>query len=184
MLTSALHAQSPVIDLLDWEGEVIPGFYHKDVHNKLNPFAGTWLYTNGNTSLKIVLVKKVMVYDGEFYEDLLIGEYRYVENGVEKFNSLADLNAPLTYMTDHKIYGNHIPRGGLTPFDEEISGETRFKLIFEDNRVAKLNIRKTTVSGQEAIQIFKVNLMPELKFGDLLPPASAVPEGFYTLIKQ
>ncbi|MFN4313275.1 MAG: DUF6705 family protein [Chitinophagaceae bacterium] len=46
---------------------------------------------NTNTSFKIVLVKKVQQYNGECYEDLIIGEYQYIVNGVEKVNTLSKL---------------------------------------------------------------------------------------------
>ena len=35
-------------------GSFINGVYYKDVNNFRNQFVGTWLYTNGNTSLTIM----------------------------------------------------------------------------------------------------------------------------------
>ena len=54
-------AQSPVLDISqDMGTENLTGAYYKDTYNLLNPFEGTYLYTNGNTIFKIVFQKKVM----------------------------------------------------------------------------------------------------------------------------
>jgi hypothetical protein len=58
--------------------------YYKDVNNILNDFEGTWLYQSGNTSLKLTLVKSIQFFNGDFYEDTIIGGYQYIENGIEK----------------------------------------------------------------------------------------------------
>ena len=77
-------AQSPILSIDELGRNNLNNAYYKDLNNELNPFEGTWLYANGNTSLKIVLVKKPMYFNGKYYEDLIIGEYQYIENGVEK----------------------------------------------------------------------------------------------------
>ena len=178
----AVNAQSPIIDLQAWEGNIIPGFYLKDVNNVLDPFVGTWLYTNGTTSLEIVLVKKIMKPFGRYYEDLIIGEYRYVLNGVEKFNSINNLNTVYHNESYHRIYGNHIPTTS-SPFDEYFPGEVRLSLYFEDNLGGDMNVRKTMVGGLEAIQIFRICYHPSIRDGDpVIDPVG--PTGIFTLIKQ
>lgn len=71
------------------------GAYYKDTYNDFDKIVGTWKYTNGTTSLTIVLQKKLRqpVYDYSlFYEmDYIVGGYKYVENGVKKINTLAQL---------------------------------------------------------------------------------------------
>ena len=85
-------AQSPIINITDDNGNQIAGSYYKDLDNLLNVYEGTYLYTNGTTTLKIVLQKKTMSFDGHHYEDLIIGEYQYIKNGVEIINTLPRLN--------------------------------------------------------------------------------------------
>jgi hypothetical protein len=76
------------------------GAYYKDLDNDYDRFEGTWEYHNGMDTLKIVLVKREMQYidnsgysiGPSYYQDMLVGEYRYVENGIEKVNTLGYLN--------------------------------------------------------------------------------------------
>ena len=74
------------------------GTYYKDTYNDYNRFEGTWLYTNGNTSFKLVLQKKEMVhflepdFNMDYYVDMIAGEYQYIENGVELVNTLSNLS--------------------------------------------------------------------------------------------
>jgi len=72
------------------------GSYFKDDANKMNPWVGTWKYTNGNTEFKIVITKEtgfhmtpLITGSGlDYYTDLLNGGYYYKENGVVKTNHL------------------------------------------------------------------------------------------------
>ena len=174
--------QTPIIDLQDRDGTRLKNAYYKDVNNVLDPFVGTWLYTNGTTSLKIVLVKKSTALIGDYYEDLIIGEYRYVLNGVEKFNSLNNINTIYSNESYHNIYGNHIPTT-TSPFDEYFPGEVRLDLYFKDNLGGNINVRKTMVSGLEAIQIFRICYHPSIRDGDpVIDPVG--PTRIFTLIKQ
>ena len=61
LLSINCKAQSPIIDIIDDDGSEVIGAYYKDVNNLLNPFEGTYIYTSGSTTLKIVLVKKVLL---------------------------------------------------------------------------------------------------------------------------
>ena len=58
MFTTLIYSQSPVYNTLlaDYQA----GAYYKDDANELNKFEGTWLYTNGNTSFKLILQKRTM----------------------------------------------------------------------------------------------------------------------------
>ncbi|MGF1554632.1 DUF6705 family protein [Paucihalobacter sp.] len=75
----------------------INGYYYKDFNNYLNVFEDTWVYTNGNTSLTTTLQKKAMVHvttsdlSSDYYTDVVIGEYKFIENGIEKINTLQNL---------------------------------------------------------------------------------------------
>lgn len=66
--------------------EKTPNYYLKDVNNEFGKFAGTWKYQNGNTQI-IFKLKKEEHYQAASnynYVDLLVGEYQYIQNGVEK----------------------------------------------------------------------------------------------------
>ena len=60
-------------------------------------FEGNWVFTNGSTSLTITLQKKIMgqisssITNKTFYTDAIIGEYKYIENGIVKINTLHNL---------------------------------------------------------------------------------------------
>ena len=63
----------------------IEGAYYKDTFNDLNLFEGIWHYSTPLDTLTIILEKKEEVYyerpmsSHYYYEDILVGEYRYVE---------------------------------------------------------------------------------------------------------
>lgn len=78
------------------------GSYYKDDANKMNPWVGTWKYTNGDTEFRIVFTKLSGFHmtplltqsNLNYYTDILNGGYYYKENGIVK--------------TDHLIYTNQI----------------------------------------------------------------------------
>src|SRR5690554_6657724 len=154
------YSQSPILSLeqdLGWKNN-IAGAYYKDLDNVLDTFEGTWLYTNGTTSLKIVLVKKSVFFEGSYYEDLMVGEYQYIENGTEKINTLSNLNQNLGY--SHKITGNDIHRDcDYLPVVDCTDGEARLVLGLIDpnpdkSHWATMTVHKRTINGQEAIRVF------------------------------
>ena len=78
-------AQTPIINLYgNQDYGAINNAYYKDVNGFQNQYVGTWLYTNGNTSLKIIFQKRSQIRVGEvgdsFFSDFLVGEYQYIEN--------------------------------------------------------------------------------------------------------
>ncbi|WP_299367829.1 DUF6705 family protein [Winogradskyella sp.] len=88
-------AQSPIISTVDFKNDddnnidLVDGCYLKDVENKFNPFIGTWVWEEGNARLEIVFEKIEMVFDGDYYSDMLVGKYRFVNSSSEeKHNSL------------------------------------------------------------------------------------------------
>ena len=133
------------------------GVYYKDFGNLLNQFEGTYLYTNGTTSFKIVLQKKVMSnVNNIYYEDILIGGYRYIENGIEKINTLDALNQTYSNGWSYSINGNNIMEGKMRCPSCD-NNEKWIAARIKDNvghHVNELFIRKTTVGSQDAIKIF------------------------------
>jgi len=151
-----MYAQSSLRSLENWNGEIEQGAYYKDLNNVMDNFEGTWLYTNGTTSLKIILVKKTMFFDEEYYEDLMIGEYQYIENGIEKINTLSLLNQNLGY--DHEISGNTILKSCYSmPEGDCIEGEKRVRLGLSDAitlHSAVMILKRRVINGRQAIKAF------------------------------
>jgi hypothetical protein len=96
ILLNSCMAQNPVRDIMDVSfppNDKDKGVYFKDTKNVLNGYDGTYLYTNGTKLFKIKLQKNVMINNGYNYEDLIVGEYQLIENGVEKVNTLDRLTS-------------------------------------------------------------------------------------------
>lgn len=165
------------------------GAYYKDTENLLNNFVGTWLYTNGNTSLKFVL-KKVKRYNTNYSEDILVGEYQYIENGTEKINTLGNVSD----FTDKKIKGNSVVYyDSKPPCNDCTANEKRLRVTFSDpvkNTAGALYLRKIMVSGQEAISAwflcdgFTYTGGPDPENIVQTYVGETVPNGTYVLIKQ
>lgn len=182
-------AQTPTIDLNSWNGiSITDGAYYKDIDNYLDPFVGTWLYTNGNTSFKIVIEKKTMAEHPTYYDDLLLGGYQYIENGMEKINTIPMLaNTQIEWSLS--IVGNRV----IDKYDKPecracATTEKRVNLSFSDPErqlSGELILRRITVGGQAALRAFKrttnyfISLTEESPFKFMV-----VPDGEYILIKQ
>jgi len=190
MFTSLTFAQNPVIDLKNYYGDDIAGAYYKDVGNLLNAFEGTYVYTNGNEIFKIVLVKKVMQYDTEYYEDLIIGEYQHIKNGLERINTISQINTIYNNQRRHNIKGNSLINKNNRQWKcpECNDNEKRLRLSIKDvstGRIADILIRRTIENGQ---QIIKINITNIMGVGYIategLPPEFSLPIGEFTMIKQ
>ena len=176
-------AQNPIYDLTHSRLNLQENTYIKDINNILNQFEGTYVYDDGVNYLKIVFQKKIMQDAGNYYEDLLIGEYQYKKNGVEIINTLNKLTTPLTNVYDYSIDGNYF-LNNHTPFDDYTTDNFRINLGMDvpNGIYADLDVRKCVVNGQEAIQIFKRTRYYS-SIGETVPPV-IVPNGFFFLIKQ
>jgi hypothetical protein len=180
-------AQSPVVNIEDDNGERPQNIYYKDINNLLDPYVGTYIYTNGTTSLKFVLQKKVQAFDGWLYEDVIVGEYQYIENGVEKINTLNNLNINHLNSWKYNIMGNQIIEIGLPGCEECTPTEKRIKLSLRDTLSgawARLFFAKMIVNGQQAIRL---NLMWDLRthiYGTPELTPRSFPGGEFILIKQ
>lgn len=192
LTTLGCSAQNPIKDLFSIGYNNIPGAYYKDIYNVLGNFEGTYVYTNGATFLKIVLEKKLMYHNDGYFRDILIGEYQYIENGVQKVNTLSNLGVTYVYMEQHYISGDLIIKKNSRPFCPDCSDlEMRVRLGFRDpnnNCPATILIRKVLVGTQEALEI---KLRDEERYvyyttGTTPPPVEmpTVPVGEYILLKQ
>lgn len=111
------------------------GGYYQDANNLLNPYIGTWIYVNGNTSITMKLRKITNFYNGKFYTDLLIGEYQYIENGVEKLNTLNQFTVDYPIQYEHKLHSmsflNALDKPD--PCNNCNNATPRINLMYEDN---------------------------------------------------
>lgn len=167
--------------------------YIKDTNNLLNQFVGTWEYTNGATKLKIVLRKEVNDYNGYYREDLIYGEYQYIENGVEKINTLSEIDVEYTAQINHSIGGNAILENNARqlPCSDCLLNQKRFLGHISDplkDITGRLFLRKIIVNGEPALSALihftgirttgtdASNIEQEFV-------GSTIPNGDYTLIK-
>jgi hypothetical protein len=188
LLAITCKAQNPVIDISESELGQPDGYYVQDLNFLLNPFEGTYLYSNGNTSFKILLVKKERQYNGRYYEDLIIGEYLYTD-GVITVNTLNEINTVYNDQKSHKIDGNLIVdnnfrmwRCPTCPINEK-----RLSCSIMDastSRYASLIFRRTVEAGQEVmkIKISHVNGLAIVE-GQPAPSDFSLPQGEFTFIK-
>ncbi len=139
LLTLISYAQNPIIDIEEFSGKrnAIENAYYKDINNFMDPYIGTWVYTEicpltGNEIVyfKIVLEKELMTNYGEYYVDTVIGEYQYKENGVELRSTLDN-----TSQYYHGIYswGNLLRKSDTYPLCSDCpTNERRLHLIIRD----------------------------------------------------
>ena len=178
-----------VIPLEEQNGTVLSGAYYKDKNGSLNYYDGIWQYSNGLDTLKIVLRKKIFQPVGNYHEDLLIGEIKYVKNGVLKASTLSAISIDYSNNNRHTISGNIV----LTSPDflnctDCISGEKRIYLGFVDpstniNRAGYMVLKKQIISGLDVIKIFVGYEGQAIKDGETLQTPT-IKYGRYTLIKQ
>ncbi len=113
LFLSGLISCQTVVDLHDHSYPINePNIYYKDIGDKFNPYTGTWVFDNGISYIKIVLVKKIKFPVWQYFEDTLIGGFQYKENGTEIINTLADISSSQNDPIDYPISGN---RFGHTP---------------------------------------------------------------------
>ncbi len=190
LITLSCKAQIVPLEANYWE--VPNGSYFKDTFNEMDKFVGTWKFETSTDTLIIIIQKKTYVYDGdEFYEDLLIGEYHYVSNGVEQVNTLPLLNDATIIGRYHNISGKHIiPNQNLYVkcINCDVS-ERRFILNFHDSDrnylsvsiVLRYLLNQTNPEKMTATIVANGGVMIP---NENSPTAPRVPYGEYTMIKQ
>lgn len=119
-------AQQTVKNLDNPQGEYLQsGFYYKDIDNKLNPYVGTWLYTDGTMSLKIKLEKRehylMETTSKSYYMDMLVGEFEYAVNGTVIVNRIPLLSNTTIDNFDYSITSFDIMRFNVMPHFPEAS---------------------------------------------------------------
>lgn len=198
-------AQTPIIDLYGNQPYgTINNAYYKDVNGFLSQYVGTWLYTNGNTSLKITFQKreqKFMPGNISYYEDMLVGEYQYIENGIEKVNTLNQINTDFGSssidMREHNIQEISCVRypTARPKCNECVPNERRLKMSISEPTFSNIEglangfvIRKFEENGEIKLKIWfysEIQVQPEDENGNQVNfTGFSLPFGEYTLIKQ
>jgi hypothetical protein len=91
-------AQQTIPMAMDYSNYLKNNNYIKDMDNDLDKFVGTWKWTsptNPNTFFEINFFKKEYYNPSgknKFYIDVVLGNYKYVDNGVEISNTLNRIN--------------------------------------------------------------------------------------------
>lgn len=193
IISTSLKSQSIVIDIEEPGFGQPNGYYQKDTNNLLDPFQGTYIYSNGNITFKVALTKMIKQPVASHYEDIIIGEYQYIENGIEKINTLSNLNVVYSdQFLKHNIAGRRIlwNNSRLWKCPQCNPNEKRLGVVVEDKisgRNADLLMRKTLVNGQEVIQAKVQNISSNaINVDNPEPPQPqfALPIGEFTMIKQ
>jgi hypothetical protein len=202
----SISCHSQIIDIYGPEDYgKINGAYYKDVTNFHNQYVGTWLYTNGTTSLKLKFKTVNYVFcdlgTRSFYEDVLIGEYQYIENGVEKVNTLNNIDVDygteyLNVMTSHYLRNLScifFPNSGPV-CNECLPNERRMEMGLSEpghNGMGVANtsfvLRRYFENGVEKLKVWFIN-MTQITFVDdngneTSPAPYKLPTGEYILTK-
>ena len=179
-------------------------YYYKDVDIFFNPYEGDWIYTNGNTSLKIRLLKKERVLFtnslGSYYEDVLVGEYEYIENGILRINTLNNLNINHISSFNYNLYDLARIRKNIYPLCPECAtDEYRIKLNYNEPEYQNYQgfgsymvIRKVVENGVEKLKLKFIEQSREgfraingdINNLEFITANYKIPFGEYTLIKQ
>jgi len=162
-----------------------PNYYKKDVNNEFNKFEGTWKYQNATTEITIILKKEEhYLSPSNYYKDLLVGEYQYIENGIEKVNTLSDINNPAISGYQHKISGG-VFKHQLPSFCIDNSNIAEIKIWlhidhptdeFAEGRIILRYVNDNGIEKIESCIYDKSTLSDNNKLD--------IPDGSYTFVKQ
>lgn len=192
LICLSLSAQE-IESLYDGPTYAEPNKYYKDLYNDLDPFVGTWIFTNGNTALTITLQKKIRMQNRNFFEDVLIGGYKYVVNGSTVVNTLPLLNNNYPKRQEYTIFGNIIIGPTSILCYDCTSTTRRVSLVFwepnrdiwdmepkmEFERVDEGNIQKVKVVFKPTSSFTSYSFDHDPEHYDY-----TIPLGTYTLTKQ
>ncbi|MBU2938354.1 hypothetical protein KO494_02265 [Lacinutrix sp. C3R15] len=177
-------AQSP---LFKADPTLPAGTYYKDLNNDLDKFVGTWKWEENNSSFTITLQKIEQYFDGVNYQDMLIGEYKYIDNGNLVVNTLPLLSDSSIEGSYHNISGCLILNKFMPlPCEDCSTDERRVKLFFDDQNMTYKQtsfwLRHRIINGIEQIdaKLIGYRVVDENNVLD----GGGVPFGEYTLIKQ
>lgn len=165
-----------------------PNYYIKDVNNEFDKFEGTWKFYDGNREIILKLRKEIQyqLSDEHCYEDLLVGEYKYVINNIIVVNTLNYFNSPLIEGYGHNISGgSFLYRLPDYCIDNSQPSEIKISLFIsdpnDDDLLGSLILRYLIDNGTEKIQAcFYDESTLSFDSNDSI----AIPDGYYEFIKQ
>lgn len=171
------------------------GTYYKDIDNNYDPYIGEWLWEENGNSLSILFSKKVMIQDGNDFEDFLIGGYSFFQNNIEIVNTFP-LNDQNDGVFENSLIASSITtqEKGYWPPCPECPNNTRYiTLSIKDPTRPGLNgkacmIYFTDANGNEKMRIriwntFNKNLVEMSDYDG--PMEITIPENsIFTLTKQ
>jgi Family of unknown function (DUF6705) len=180
-----------VIKSLEGDGSCPPydnNCYEKDVNNEFGKYVGTWTYTNGDTELIFKFKKEehYQISTNSSYTDMLVGEYKYIENGIQKVNTLSDFDSTTLSGYDHSISGGvFVHRLPDSCIDNSDPTEIKIELFIEspedDFIEGRLILRYVNDNGVEKIQVCVYDYTT---LADDVNARIEVPDGYYEMIKQ
>ncbi|MAX70631.1 MAG: hypothetical protein CMC76_05945 [Flavobacteriaceae bacterium] len=181
-------AQTIIVPLgSEQDYEFTSDYYKKDVNNELEKFTGTWKYTNGSTEV-IFKLKKEEQYQttNNYYIDLLVGEYRYIENDIEEVNTLADFDSSTISGFQHNLSGGVFTYNLPTYCDDNsTSSEIKITLSIEDPNdqytSGKVILRHINDDGIEKLETCIYDYTND---GDDPNARISIPDGNYVFVKQ
>jgi hypothetical protein len=170
--------------------------YYKDVDNDFNPYVGTWKWENSNNSLTIIFNKVVHNNDrnGD-YSDLLVGEYQYIENGVELVNTfplLDPIRTPPNIVNQEDPWDNNIKSviiakvyKGIPPCPE--CDPNARSIVMEFSEPSKPNLGGKLIMTQfeeNGIEKIRARIFNTFNLSNIDGMLSIPENSIWTLIKQ
>lgn len=198
IISTYCSAQTPVLNIHTSYRD-INNAYYKDEINFQNQFVGTWVYTDAIKTIRFRFIKKEMFHFQSvksYYIDVLVGEMQYIENGVEKINSLANLDSSHPEIFDYSLHGSMKIAQNYPPVCIECSPNIeRLSMRYNEpsnddvSLGAYFAMRRADENGVQKIKIQYILKSGPLGFKDDFETPSTttdfiIPYGHYTLIKE
>jgi len=193
-------AQNPVIPIENQNWQTVANAYYKDTNNVFEAFEGTWLYQNGNDSITIKLIKKESMLVSNYiscYRDFLIGEVKYVKNGIERLNTLNNLAINHVDFRKYNLYSAGIIQNDRFPSCNTCPPDAkRVSLMVDEPTNDDFGISAIMVLEkgiQNSLEVIKMKFILKEEAKNMnknnldLPSVFrnfTIPYGEYTLIKQ
>lgn len=182
-------AQSIIVPIASGDPfEKTPNYYLKDINNEFNKFEGTWKYQNGDIEITFKLKKEehYQALPQSNYQDLLVGEYQYITNGLVLVNTLDDFDNPLLSGYEHNISGRNfkhrLPSSCVDNSDvAEIKISMHINHPTEEFTEGILFLRYVNDNGVEKLQAC---IYDNTTMGNIPDARIDIPDGYYEFIKQ
>ncbi len=167
----------------------VQGAYYKDTQNDFNKYVGTWEYVENNNMLTIKFEKRVNHYDSNFgfSYDMLVGEYKFIEDGVLKADTQTDILDLTKNLFENSFSGNYLAKNRSTNICAGCTASDKFVTLsyLQPNRdylMVEINIYYYT--DELGVPFIKIQVrhrdsyIPENGTSDTI-----IPEGDYVLAK-